>query len=87
MLSHSAYAEGDGATPQTDTLAVEATEQPTTEPQSITPETLWEQAAAAYNNANYDQAIEAYMAILSQGLQSHHTRFDHPYILFQFVTV
>ena len=70
LLSHSAYAEGDAATPQTDTLAVEATEQPTTEPQSITPEALWEQAAAAYNNANYDQAIEAYMAILSQGLHS-----------------
>ena len=70
LLSHSAYAEGDAATPQTDTLAVEATEQPSTEPQSITPEALWEQAAAAYNNANYDQAIEAYMAILSQGLHS-----------------
>ena len=70
MLSHSAYAEGDAATPQTDTLAVEATEQLATEPQSITPEALWEQAAAAYNNANYDQAIEAYMAILSQGLHS-----------------
>ena len=70
LLSHSAYAEGDAATPQTDTLAVEATEQPATKPQSITPEALWEQAAAAYNNANYDQAIEAYMAILSQGLHS-----------------
>lgn len=70
LLSHSAYAEGDAATPQTDTLAVEATEQPSTEPQSITPEALWEQAAAAYNNANYDQTIEAYMAILSQGLHS-----------------
>lgn len=70
LLSHSAYAEGDAATPQTDTLAVEATEQPAAEPQNTTPEALWEQAAAAYNNANYDQAIEAYMAILSQGLHS-----------------
>ena len=72
LLSGSVRAEGSAATPQADTLAVATAEQPAIEQasQAATAEAIWEEAAAAYNSANYDQAIEAYMAILAQGKHS-----------------
>ena len=61
LLSGSVRAEGSAATPQADTLAVATAEQPAIEQasQAATAEAIWEEAAAAYNSANYDQAIEA----------------------------
>ena len=61
-----ASAENSAAIEQADTLGTAIEQTATAVSPATTPEELWEAANAAYNNANYDQAIEAYMAILAQ---------------------
>ena len=61
-----ASAENSAAIKQADTLGTAIEQTATAVSPATTPEELWEAANAAYNNANYDQAIEAYMAILAQ---------------------